>query len=84
MSALQVWELLSYVVTVVGLPLAIYTFWKEQRKERENETLAQTMVWRSRGDAYERLLRSTRAQRIRRPRRINGGAAACDRRGVDQ
>jgi hypothetical protein len=37
MSALEIWELLSYVVTVVGLPLAIYTFWKEQRKERENE-----------------------------------------------
>ena len=27
----------SYVVTVVGLPLAIFTFWQEQRKERENE-----------------------------------------------
>jgi hypothetical protein len=37
MSALEIWELLSYVVTVVGLPLAIYTFWREQRKERENE-----------------------------------------------
>ena len=31
------WELLSYLVTVIGLPLAIFTFWKEQRKERENE-----------------------------------------------
>jgi hypothetical protein len=37
MSALEIWELLSYVVTVIGLPLAIFTFWKEQRKERENE-----------------------------------------------
>ena len=37
MSGLEVWELLSYVVTVVGLPLAIFTFWREQRKERENE-----------------------------------------------
>ena len=37
MSALEVWELLSYVVTVIGLPLAIYTFWREQKKERENE-----------------------------------------------
>jgi len=37
MTALEVWELLSYIVTVVGLPLAIYTFWQEQRKERENE-----------------------------------------------
>jgi hypothetical protein len=37
MGGLELWELLSYVVTVVGLPLAIYTFWQEQRKERENE-----------------------------------------------
>lgn len=34
---LQLWELLSYIVTVVGLPLAILTFMLEQRKERENE-----------------------------------------------
>lgn len=31
------WELLSFVVTVIGLPLAILTFVLEQRKERENE-----------------------------------------------
>ena len=37
MAALEIWELLSYIVTVVGLPLAIFTFWQEQRKERENE-----------------------------------------------
>jgi hypothetical protein len=37
MPGLEFWELLSYVVTVVGLPLAIFTFWQEQRKERENE-----------------------------------------------
>ena len=34
---LENWELLSYVVTVVGLPLAIGVFLYEQRKERENE-----------------------------------------------
>lgn len=34
---LETWELLSYVVTVVGLPLAIFVFLFEQRKERENE-----------------------------------------------
>ncbi len=34
---IQTWELLSYIVTVVGLPLAIVTFLLEQRKERENE-----------------------------------------------
>jgi hypothetical protein len=34
---LATWELLSYVVTVVGLPFAIGVFWLEQRKERANE-----------------------------------------------
>lgn len=34
---LETWELLSYVVTVVGLPFAIIVFMLEQRKERENE-----------------------------------------------
>ena len=37
MPGLALWELLSYVVTVIGLPVAIFTFWREQRKERENE-----------------------------------------------
>lgn len=37
MLQIEFWEMLSYVVTVVALPLAIYTFWTEQRKERENE-----------------------------------------------
>lgn len=31
------WELLSFVVTVIGLPLAIVVFVYEQRKERDNE-----------------------------------------------
>jgi hypothetical protein len=34
---IETWELLSYVVTVIGLPLAIFVFFFEQRKERENE-----------------------------------------------
>lgn len=34
---IETWEWLSYVVTVVGFPLAIMTFVLEQRKERENE-----------------------------------------------
>jgi hypothetical protein len=34
---LETWEMLSYVVTVIGLPLAIVVFAYEQRKERENE-----------------------------------------------
>ena len=37
MPGLELWELLSYVVTVIGLPLAIVTYWREQRKERDNE-----------------------------------------------
>ncbi len=37
MSLLAWLELLSYLVTVVGLPLAIYVFVHEQRKRRENE-----------------------------------------------
>ncbi|HQS37660.1 MAG: hypothetical protein B7Y16_07835 [Methylotenera sp. 24-45-7] len=34
---LETWELLSYIVTVFGFPLAIFAFMIEQRKERENE-----------------------------------------------
>lgn len=37
MTSLEIWELASYIVTVVGLPLAIAVFLFEQRKERENE-----------------------------------------------
>ena len=37
MSGLEIWEMLSYVITVIGFPLAIFTFWHEQRKERDNE-----------------------------------------------
>lgn len=37
MMTIAHWEMLSYVVTVFGLPLAIFSFLHEQRKERENE-----------------------------------------------
>jgi len=37
MLALETWELLSYVVTVVGLPFAIAVFLWERRKERQAE-----------------------------------------------
>ena len=37
MTWLQWWELASYVVTVVGLPLAIAVFIMEQRKERQGD-----------------------------------------------
>jgi len=36
-TLLEWMELLSYAVTVIGLPLAIYVFLVEQRKERSNE-----------------------------------------------
>lgn len=35
--SIEFWEAGSYVVTVIGLPLAILVFLYEQRKERENE-----------------------------------------------
>ena len=31
------WELMSYIVTVIGLPFALLVFIYEQRKERRNE-----------------------------------------------
>jgi hypothetical protein len=37
MWGIEFWEFLSYIVTVIALPLAIFTYWQEQRKERENE-----------------------------------------------
>lgn len=37
MTYLEIWELLSYIVTVIGLPLAIAIFIHEQRRERDNE-----------------------------------------------
>lgn len=46
---IQNWELLSYVVTVIGLPLAIGVFIYERRQERENEEEA---TWQLLSDAY--------------------------------
>jgi len=46
---LETWELLSYIVTVVGLPCAIGVFLFDQRKERENEEEA---TWQQLSDAY--------------------------------
>lgn len=37
MTALEMWELASYVITVVGFPFAIAVFMMEQRRERQNE-----------------------------------------------
>lgn len=37
LTNLELWEMASYVVTVVGLPFAILVYWLDQRKERQNE-----------------------------------------------
>ncbi|HZV97721.1 MAG TPA: hypothetical protein VFF74_01900 [Methylophilaceae bacterium] len=51
---LDTWELLSYIVTVFGLPLAIAAFMFEQRKERENE---EEEVYQELSDAYTDFLK---------------------------
>jgi hypothetical protein len=52
---LQSWELLSYVVTVIGLPLAIAVFVFEQRKERDSEEEA---VYQLLSDNYQDFLKT--------------------------
>lgn len=37
MNHLEMWELASYIVTVIGLPFGIIVFMIDQRKERMNE-----------------------------------------------
>lgn len=54
MSLLETWELASYVVTVVGLPLAIFVFFFEQRKERDNE---EEEVYQLLSDNYQDFLK---------------------------
>src|SRR5690606_33495759 len=48
------WELLSYVVTVIGLPLAISVFIYEQRRERDNE---EENVYQLLSDNYQDFLK---------------------------
>ncbi|HAF96395.1 MAG: hypothetical protein A2X34_10635 [Elusimicrobia bacterium GWC2_51_8] len=54
MFELETWEMLSYVVTVIGLPVAIAVFIFEQRKERENE---EDEVYQSLSDNYQEFLK---------------------------
>lgn len=49
MTMLDLWQIVANIVTVFGLPLAIYTFVLEQRKERENED---EEVYQLLSDAY--------------------------------
>jgi hypothetical protein len=51
---IETWEMLSYVVTVIGLPLAILVFLYEQRKERDNE---EEEVYQLLSDNYQDFLR---------------------------
>lgn len=54
MSSLETWELLSYVVTVIGLPMAILVFVFEQRKERDSDD---EEVYQLLSDNYQEFLR---------------------------
>ncbi len=54
MLNLEAWELTSYIVTVFGLPLGIFAFIWQQRKERENEEEA---VYQMLSDAYTDFLK---------------------------
>jgi hypothetical protein len=52
--SLETWELLSYIVTVVGLPFAIAVFIHDQRKARENED---EEVYQMLSDNYQEFLK---------------------------
>ena len=54
MTLLETMEMLSYFVTVVGLPLAILTFMLEQRKERQNE---EEEIFQRLSDEYREFLK---------------------------
>jgi hypothetical protein len=54
MSLLETLEMLSYLVTIVGLPLAILTFVWEQRKERRNE---EEEIFQRLSDEYREFLK---------------------------
>jgi len=52
--SIETWEMMSYVVTVIGLPAAIFVFLFEQRKERENE---EEEVYQLLSDNYQDFLK---------------------------
>lgn len=54
MDMRETWELLSYIVTVIGLPLAILVFIYEQRKERDNE---EEEIFQRLSDEYREFLK---------------------------
>ena len=54
MDLMTILEMLSYAVTIFGLPLAIFVFLFEQRKERENE---EEEIYQRLSDGYTDFLR---------------------------
>ena len=54
MTTLEWLEALSYIVTIVGLPFAIWVFLKEQRKERANDD---EELYLQLSDEYSKFLR---------------------------
>jgi hypothetical protein len=50
----ETWELLSFIVTVFALPVAIFVFVYEQRKERDNE---EENVYQLLSDNYQDFLK---------------------------
>jgi hypothetical protein len=54
MTLMETFEFLSYVVTVVGLPLAIIVFIIEQRKERDND---EEEIYQRLSDEYREFLK---------------------------
>ena len=53
---IETWELLSYIVTTIGLPVAILVFLYEQKKERDNED---EEVYQLLSDNYQDFLKVT-------------------------
>lgn len=54
MGIREIWETLSYVVTVIGLPFAIIVFLLDQRKQRQNE---QEEIFQRLSDEYREFLK---------------------------
>ena len=54
MPSKETWEILSFIVTVIGLPLAIIIFLWEQRRERNNEEEEENQLL---ADAYNEFLK---------------------------
>ncbi len=59
MDVMTILEMLSYTVTIVGLPIAIVIFLYEQRKERANE---EEEIYQMLSDRYTDFLKPGVAQ----------------------